>query len=151
MATFLQVNGIQTQVCTVSSFYQRASGEVCTDHETCLKSVSELRDTAPMLEQLPAILQEHTTQNHQGFTCIPNHEERATHKFRRTQTAECTGELLRAKDRTFNLGETILARKYLKGPKWVAATVIAQAGLVLHCPHGRGRHLEKAHRSVTVE
>ena len=58
---------------------------------------------------------------------------------------------LRAKDRTFNPGETILARKYLKGPKWVVATVIAQADLVLHCPHGRGRHLEKAHRSVTVE
>ncbi|KAJ8013449.1 hypothetical protein DPEC_G00029910 [Dallia pectoralis] len=36
----------------------------------------------------------------------------------------------KAKDREFNPGETVLARNYLNGPKWVPAKVIAQSGPV---------------------
>ncbi|XP_058879215.1 uncharacterized protein K02A2.6-like [Acipenser ruthenus] len=49
---------------------------------------------------------------------------------RRQQEIQVKRRQQRAKDRTFNPEEHVLARNYLHGPKWVPATVIAQTGPV---------------------
>lgn len=54
----------------------------------------------------------------------------AEETVRRQQECQVKCHELSAKDRNLNPGETVLARNYLKGPKCVPATVIAQTGLV---------------------
>lgn len=48
----------------------------------------------------------------------------------RQQEGQVIRRASRAKDRTFNPGQTVLAWNYVPGAKWVPATIIAQTGPV---------------------
>ncbi|KAJ8015937.1 hypothetical protein DPEC_G00001890 [Dallia pectoralis] len=143
MTTFLQVNGVQH--IRSAPYHPSTNGLAERFVQTMKHALKASQGQGTLHQRLHSFLLSyrntpHATTKASPASLLMKRELRTSFDLlrppttkeivQRQQERQVERRGFKAKDREFNPGETVLARNYLNGPKWVPAKVIAQSGPV---------------------